>query len=69
MRRCGRAQARRRCGDVVVRYNKGGEKNPTLDPTIQPLKLTDAAIDALVAFMEALDGEGYMDTAPATFPQ
>ena len=55
--------------DVVVLYNKGGNKSPTLDPKIQPLKLTDADIDALVAFMQALDGEGYMDTAPATFPQ
>ncbi len=55
--------------DVVVLYNKGGEKNPYLDPKVQPLKLTDAEIDALVAFMEALNGEGYQDTAPAAFPQ
>ncbi|MEQ1897203.1 MAG: cytochrome c peroxidase [Vicinamibacterales bacterium] len=55
--------------DVVVLYNKGGNKNPTLDPKIQPLKLTDAEVDALVAFMQALDGEGYQDAAPSTFPQ
>jgi len=50
-------------------YNKGGEKNPWLDPKVKPLKLTDAEIDALVAFMQALDGEGYQDTPPAVFPQ
>jgi hypothetical protein len=31
--------------------------------------LTEAEIDALVALMQALDGEGYQDTAPAAFPQ
>ena len=55
--------------DVMVLYNKGGEKNPQLDPKMQPLKLTDAEIDALVAFMEALNGEGYHDKVPASFPQ
>ena len=55
--------------DVMVLYNRGGEKNPHLDPKMQPLKLTDAEIDALVAFMQALDGEGYKDTVPASFPQ
>jgi len=54
---------------VVEFYNKGGEKNPWLDPKVKPLKLTDAEIDALVAFMQALDGEGYQDTPPAVFPQ
>lgn len=55
--------------DVVVLYNRGGEKNPYLDPKMKPLGLTDAEVDALVAFMQALDGEGYHDTAPAAFPQ
>jgi len=54
---------------VVEFYNKGGEKNPWLDPKVKPLKLTDAEIDALVAFMQALDGEGDQDTPPAVFPQ
>ena len=40
-----------------------------LDPKVEPLHLTPAEIDALVAMMEALDGEGYQDTAPAAFPQ
>lgn len=55
--------------DEMVLYNKGGEKNPDLDPKMRPLKLTDAEINALVAFMQALDGEGYQDKAPAAFPQ
>ncbi len=30
---------------------------------------TAAEVDAVVKFMEALNGEGYMDKAPASFPQ
>ncbi len=55
--------------EVVEFYSRGGEKNPWLDPKIKPLDLTDAEIDALVAFMQALEGEGYQDTPPASFPQ
>lgn len=55
--------------EVVELYNRGGEKNPYLDPKMQPLHLSDAEIDALVAFMQALDGEGYQDTPPSAFPQ
>lgn len=55
--------------EVVEHYVKGGNPNPTLDPKIQPLELNDEEIDALVAMMEALDGEGYQDTPPSAFPQ
>ena len=55
--------------EVVELYNRGGEANLHLDPKIQPLNLSDEEIDALVAMMEALEGEGYMDTPPTTFPQ
>jgi cytochrome c peroxidase len=55
--------------EVVELYNRGGEKNPYLDPKMQPLNLTEAEIDAIVAFMQALDGRGYEDAAPAVFPQ
>ena len=55
--------------EVVEFYNRGGQKNPWLDPKIKPLGLTEAEIDALVAFMQALEGEGYQDSAPAAFPQ
>lgn len=55
--------------EVVEFYNRGGVKNPWLDPKIKPLQLTEAEIDALVAFMTALEGEGYQDTPPTSFPQ
>jgi cytochrome c peroxidase len=55
--------------EVVELYNRGGEKNPWLDPKMKPLNLTREEIDALVAFMQALEGEGYQDTPPASFPQ
>ena len=55
--------------EVMDLYNRGGEKNPHLDTKMAPLKLTDAEIAALIAFMEALDGEGYQDTPPAVFPR
>ena len=40
--------------DVVQFYNRGGVKNPKLDPIIHPLGLSDADVDHLVAFLEAL---------------
>lgn len=55
--------------EVVEHYDKGGVKNPHLDPKITPIGLTPAEIDALVAFMEALNGEGFMDSPPRTFPR
>jgi cytochrome c peroxidase len=55
--------------EVVEWYNRGGEKNPALDPKVEPLHLSDAEMDALVAFMDALDGEGYQDQAPKSFPK
>jgi cytochrome c peroxidase len=57
--------------EVVEYYNRGGNKNPNLDPKMPKgtLGLTPAEVDALVAMMEALDGEGYADMPPSTFPQ
>lgn len=55
--------------EVVEFYNRGGIPNPTLDPKMKPLNLTPEEVDALVAFMEALDGEGYQDTPPTSFPE
>ena len=55
--------------DVVELYDRGGERNPYLDVKMEPLGLTDAEVDALVAFMQALEGEGYQDTPPTSFPQ
>jgi cytochrome c peroxidase len=44
--------------DVVKFYDRGGEPNPYLDGGIVPLKLTEQEMKDLVAFMEALTGEG-----------
>jgi cytochrome c peroxidase len=56
--------------EVVEFYNRGGNANPWLDPKMKLREqLTEAEIDALVAFLESLEGEGYQDTAPKSFPQ
>lgn len=53
---------------VMVLYIKGGEKNPHLSPLVKPLQLTGDEVQALIAWMGALEGEGYADTAPKYFP-
>jgi cytochrome c peroxidase len=55
--------------DVILLYNRGGEKNPFLDSRMRPLNLSDAEVDVLVAFLHSLEGEGYMDEPPASFPR
>ncbi|HLG57106.1 MAG TPA: cytochrome c peroxidase [Vicinamibacterales bacterium] len=56
--------------EVVELYNKGGIANPYLTRgRIKPLALNDADVNAIVAFLQSLDGEGYQDTPPKTFPQ
>lgn len=47
----------------------GGIPNPALSPKMEPLDLTEEEIEAIIAFMGALEGEGYMDTPPELFPQ
>jgi cytochrome c peroxidase len=42
--------------DVVEFYNRGGGKNPYLDPAIAPLELTKDDVKNLVAFLKALSG-------------
>ena len=42
--------------EVIEYYDKGGEKNPYLDPAIFPLKLTDQEKSDLVAFLKSLTG-------------
>ena len=56
---------------VVEYYNRGGNANPYMDLKMPraPLGLSEAEIDALVAMLESLTGEGYADTAPTSFPQ
>ncbi len=55
--------------DVMVHYSIGGHANPQLSPKMEKLDLTDEQIDALVAFMGALEGEGWMDEPPTLFPR
>ena len=55
--------------DVVEFYNRGGAANPNLSGRIRPLRLTPQDVDALVAFLHALDGEGYQDRPPNRFPR
>ena len=40
--------------EVVEFYNRGGNKNPNLDPVIVPLDLSNQQIDHLAQFLEAL---------------
>ncbi len=57
--------------EVVAFYNKGGFPNPNLDPLIEPLNLTDAEQQDVVAFLKALDGQGGWKNikAPSRFPK
>jgi cytochrome c peroxidase len=48
--------------DVLDHYNKGdGLQNPYLDEDIQPLALTEADIDDVVAFLASLTSPGYKE--------
>ena len=49
--------------DVVALYNRGGTANPWLSSAIQPLNLTAAEQQDLVAFLEALTGQVAADVA------
>jgi len=55
---------------VVEFYNRGGIANPWRSGRLRrPLELTAEEIDALVAFLQSLNGEGYEDRPPRYFPQ
>ncbi len=55
--------------DVVEFYNRGGIRSPNLSARIRPIGLSPREIDALVAFLETLSGEGYQDQSPRYFPR
>lgn len=55
--------------EAVEHYNRGGEPNPWLSERIRPFDLTPEEVDAVVAMMESLEGRGYQDTPPRSFPQ
>jgi cytochrome c peroxidase len=54
--------------EVVEFYNRGGNRNPDLSVFIRPLHLTPHEIDAIVAFLNSLEGEGWQDEGPRLFP-
>jgi cytochrome c peroxidase len=54
--------------EAVEHYSKGGNPNPHLSPKIRPLELADDEVDALVRFLQALDGEVPPDPPPTAFP-
>ncbi len=53
---------------AVMHYRRGGIPNPWLSERIAPVPLSQGDVAMLVAFLGALDGEGYADVAPAAFP-
>jgi cytochrome c peroxidase len=55
--------------DAVAHYRLGGTPNPWLSELSKPIPLTAAEVDALVAFLGALDGEGFADQPPRSFPR
>jgi cytochrome c peroxidase len=54
---------------TVLHYWRGGIPNPWLSERIRPVPMSRRDVEALVAFMKALDGEGFEDVAPRAFPQ
>jgi cytochrome c peroxidase len=55
--------------EVVFYYVTGGNSNPWLAPELREMRLQGWHVRPLVAFLEALDGEGFADVAPASFPR
>ena len=56
--------------DVVKYYDKGGDPNKNLDEKMKALHLTAQEKADLVAFMKALNGEGWQKIEePKQFPQ
>ena len=56
--------------EAVEHYNKGGIKNPYLDQRMKPLNLTEQDKKDLVAFLQALSGEGWQHIQePTALPE
>ena len=57
-------------GEVLNIYAKGGLPNPHLDTRLTPFYLDEQTKQDLLAFLDALNGEGWQKiTPPASFPQ
>ncbi len=55
--------------DAVAHYRLGGTPNPWLSELSKPIPLAADEVDDLVAFLGALDGEGFADAPPRSFPR
>lgn len=55
--------------EVVQHYARGGNANPWLAPDVRDATLCACEVNAIVAFLAALDGQGWQDQAPRSFPQ
>lgn len=54
--------------DVVELYDRGGVAGAPVSPLIEALGLSEQERTALVAFLQALNGEGHQDPGPSAFP-
>jgi cytochrome c peroxidase len=55
--------------DVVEFYNRGGNQVPGQSARLRRLGLSPSDVDAVVAFLRTLSGEGYHDRPPRFFPR
>jgi cytochrome c peroxidase len=55
--------------EAVALYFRGGVENPWRSPRLDQARFAPYEVDDLVAFLEALDGEGFADEAPRRFPE
>ena len=54
--------------DVIAFYDRGGGETPIKDPLLQPLNLSPAERDDLLAFLKSLSGEPVTTDRPANLP-
>lgn len=54
---------------VVEFYNRGGDGPNARAGRLRPLGLSQQDVEAVVAFLKALSGEGYQDRPPRHFPK
>jgi cytochrome c peroxidase len=55
--------------EAVLHYWRGGFSNPWLSERMTPVPMSRDDLVALVAFLRALDGEGFTDVPPRSFPR
>jgi cytochrome c peroxidase len=54
--------------EVVQYYARRGRANPWLAPEMHGVLVAEGDVEALVAFLESLEGTGYEDAGPTLFP-